>query len=281
MRKRLLIALAAIVVVAIPGIAFAERVQRPDHDPRQRRPGSDLRRGPLVRLRLREASRCAPLRSRPQHPQRQQHRRQGGRLPPLRGEGDKPLRRIPLRVKRDPQERLPPARRVLRARPSQGLPRCGLPARRLTPRRIENTDSVAGTRRSEDEATGIPGGPWGRNHVLCDGDGGQAARRRIDQGRSVLLLHTGDLRLGQVAAAKCERNRTIILFYNPSDDTKRRGFSFSAVASTTTDIKGEYLFDEDNTDKGPISTFPAGDYFARVTREQSAETTSATGTTRG
>jgi hypothetical protein len=72
-------------------------------------------------------------------------------------------------------------------------------------------------------------------------------------------------------AAKCERNRTIILFYNPSNDTKR-GFSFSAVASTTTDTKGEYLFDENNVDKNEAgkrgSSFPPGDYFARVTKAQ-------------
>jgi len=73
-------------------------------------------------------------------------------------------------------------------------------------------------------------------------------------------------------AAKCERNRTIILFYNPSNEMKRRGFGFSAVASTTTDTKGEYLFDENNVDKNEAekrgSSFPEGDYFARVRRAQ-------------
>ena len=48
-----------------------------------------------------------------------------------------------------------------------------------------------------------------------------------------------------------------------------RGFAFSAVASTTTDTKGEYLFDENNLDNeaGP-RLLPGGDYFARVRRAQ-------------
>lgn len=69
-------------------------------------------------------------------------------------------------------------------------------------------------------------------------------------------------------AAKCERNRTIILFHNPSSDMAKRGFSFNVFATTTTDSKGEYLFDEGNVDNKlvPSSDFPPGDYFARVRR---------------
>ena len=73
-------------------------------------------------------------------------------------------------------------------------------------------------------------------------------------------------------AAKCERNRTIILFHNPSSEEGKRGFKrgvgFNVFATTTTDSKGEYLFDEGDVDNKlvPSSDFPPGDYFARVRR---------------
>jgi len=68
-------------------------------------------------------------------------------------------------------------------------------------------------------------------------------------------------------AAKCERNRTIILFYYGSNGGKR-GPGFQPVASTTTDSKGEYLFDGNNVVTKRGFTFPPGKYFSRVTRAQ-------------
>jgi hypothetical protein len=66
---------------------------------------------------------------------------------------------------------------------------------------------------------------------------------------------------------KCERNRTIKLFHEPADNNKR-GDGFQHMATTTTNSKGEYRFEEGNVDNKlvPSSDFPPGDYFARATR---------------
>ena len=70
------------------------------------------------------------------------------------------------------------------------------------------------------------------------------------------------------AKAKCEHDRTIRLFHRPAEGAKRGNNGFEAVESTTTNRRGEYLFQGVAQMKLAASDFPSGEYFARATRAE-------------